>query len=254
MGENSKIEWTDHTFNPWWGCTKIAPECANCYAESFANRYKFNIWGQNTPRRDLSEQNWRLPLKWNRAAKAEGVRKRVFCASMADVFEDRDDRTRPRMRLWGLIKQCDWLDWMLLTKRPKNIHPLAPFWWSHEPPKNVAYGTSVGCRKSLPLIDELRVVPASMRFLSMEPLLEDVGTLDLTGISWVIVGGESGPGARPMYADWARSIRDQCQTAGVAFFMKQIDKKQPIPVDLMIREWPGSNLVQTKPEAQNPHE
>lgn len=216
MGENSKIEWTDHTFNPWIGCTKVSPGCAHCYAESLSKRTGLAVWGDNGTRRVTSHENWLKPFKWARDAEKLGVRKRVFCASLADVFEDRDDLVAPRHRLWKLIHETRRsLDWLLLTKRPENFDtvPLAL--------TDLWLGVSVENRKAKERINHLRMVPAAVRFLSVEPLLEDLGEIDLTGIGWVIVGGESGAGARPMRPDWARSIREQCIAASVPFFFKQ---------------------------------
>lgn len=236
MAENSKIEWTHHTFNPWWGCIKVSPECDNCYADRDAIRYgwseagkHFRIWGQGSPRRGFGRDHWEKPLLWNQKAKAAGERHRVFCASYGDVFEYWSrgefpgviDLNTERSKLWPIIRDTQNLDWMLLTKRPNNIVNMVPAEWLKNPPSNVWHGTSIGVKKSLWRLDELRKVPAVIRFLSCEPLLEDLGELDLDGIHLVIVGGESGPGARPMHPDWARSLRDQCQTAGVPFFFKQ---------------------------------
>lgn len=233
MGENSKIEWTDSTFNAWWGCVKVSAECDNCYAERHAVRYGFSeggnmfpIWGKDTARRGMSESYWKQPMKWNRKAADAGKRHRVFCASYADVMEDHTPNgsiniADERRRLFDLVDDTQWLDWLLLTKRPQNFRRYLPADWLQEPRRNVWLGTTVGVKKSLWRVDELRNTPAAVRFLSIEPLLEDLGKIDLTGIHWVIVGGESGPGARPMHPAWARSVRDQCAAAGVPFFFKQ---------------------------------
>ena len=118
MGKNSSIEWTDHTFNPWWGCARVSPGCNNCYAEAWARRVGENIWGAKQDRRVFGEKHWGEPLKWNAEAQEQELRRRVFCASMADVFELRSDLDPWRDRLWALIDQTPWLDWLLLTKRP----------------------------------------------------------------------------------------------------------------------------------------
>lgn len=125
MAANSKIEWTDHTFNPWLGCSKISPSCAHCYAEGWAKRSGLVKWGDH-PRRRTSAANWREPLKWNRAAEAAGERRRVFCASLADVFEDREELKPWRYDLWRLIEATPSLDWLLLTKRPENCLAFVP--------------------------------------------------------------------------------------------------------------------------------
>lgn len=228
MGENSKIEWTDHTFNAWTGCTKISEGCKWCYAESWAKRSGLVEWGPKGIRRRTSEANWRQPIKWNKQAAADGRRAKVFCASLADVFEDHDSIPMEwRADLYNLIRSTPNLDWLLLTKRPENIMRFLPVNWTPWP--NAWFGTSVTTRKeAVEKIDALRAVPAALRFLSCEPLLEDLGELDLSGIGWVIVGGESGPHARPTNADWVRSIRDQCASAGVPFLFKQWGEWAPI--------------------------
>src|SRR4051794_39657198 len=127
MAKNSKIEWTDHTFNPWWGCTKVSPGCKYCYAETWSRRVGHDLWGPRGDRRELSDSYWRQPIAWNAEAKRIRERKRVFCASMADVFEDRRDLDDHRVRLWRLIAETPHLDWLLLTKRPENAQRLAPY-------------------------------------------------------------------------------------------------------------------------------
>jgi len=300
MAENSKIEWTHHTFNPWRGCTKVSPGCANCYAETLSGRNPktLGVWGPNGTRVVASETMWREPLKWD--AKAAGERHRVFCASLADVFEDwqgpmnrgltddghpavlwhRDDigicdsgqttvnmsrgerhatMADVRRRLFRLPTATPNLDWLFLTKRPENIARMMPDakcplckgkggWETGAYSGDCRCGNGLVIRPNVWLgvsvenqeqadkrIPILLKTPAAVRFLSMEPLL---GPVDLhlripadtsqpkisgilSGIHWVIVGGESGHGARPMHPDWVRSIRDQCQAAGVPFFFKQ---------------------------------
>lgn len=260
MGENSRIEWTDHTFNPWTGCTKVSPGCANCYAESWSKRSGLVEWGDNGTRRRTSEAKWKEPLKWNRDAAAAGERRKVFCASLADVFEEREELQPWRLELFELIHETAWLDWLLLTKRPAfaaqwlldyrvgldvDEEELDPF-------LNLWLGTSVenqdaANERVLKLLD----APAAVHFLSCEPLL---GPVDLTsvgeydgrpvsalinhpcvddepggvGIDWVIVGGESGPRSRRLQVEWVRDLREQCRAAGVACFVKQLGAK---PVD-----------------------
>lgn len=238
MGKNSAIEWTHHTFNPWLGCAKVSPGCANCYAETLMDKRMGRVqWGVDGTRVRTSDAYWRQPLKWNREAWKIG-RRRVFCASLADVFEDRPELSPWRTDLFALINATPHLDWLLLTKRPENVIEMV-VWEAPgcKLPDNAWIGVSVENQeqadKRIPL---LLTIPARVRFLSMEPLL---GPVDLaeqghgwlfvdelangkrTGIHWVIVGGESGPHARPMHPDWARAIRDQCQAAGVLFFFKQ---------------------------------
>lgn len=221
MAKNSRIEWTTHTFNPWWGCVKVSQACKHCYAESWAKRVGQNVWGPKADRRFFGDKHWSEPLRWNADAAKTGERPRVFCASMADVFEDRRDLDEARQRLWGLIEATPNLDWLLLTKRPEVIADLAP--WGAEWPDNVWLGTTVETQewadKRLPI---LTAIPAKVRFISAEPLL---GPVDLgqhaTGLDWVITGGESGPKARPSSPSWFRDLLNQCMAADVAFHFKQ---------------------------------
>jgi protein gp37 len=229
MGKNSHIEWTHHTFNPWWGCVKVSPACKYCYAEAWAKRVGAAVWGGRAPRRFFTDAHWREPLKWNVEAEREKTRKRVFCASMADVYERRADLNESRDRLWALIEATPHLDWLLLTKRPQNILQMSP--WGTTWPHNVWVGTTVENQKyANERLPELLSVPAVCRFLSCEPLL---GPVDLSvwqsskrrngqhPIDWVIAGGESGPKARMMNPDWPLSLRDQCEAYGVPFHFKQ---------------------------------
>ena len=241
MGENSKIEWTDHTFNPWVGCTKVSAGCKNCYAESLMTRKPrwADTWGPQGKRIRTSKANWRKPFIWNSQAEQDGKRYKVFCGSLCDICEYKDDQPELddwRGDLFGIIDQTPMLDWLLLTKRPEDAPYAVPAW------DNVWWGISVENQEQAnKRIPELLKVPARIRFLSCEPLLGPVNLqIDywLTGIDWVIVGGESGPNRRPMDLGWARSIRDQCQAAGIPFFGKQWDKVRSLPDDLMIREFP----------------
>ena len=228
MGEYSAIEWTHHTFNPWWGCTKVSAGCTNCYAETWAKRYGHQVWGPRQARRTFSDQHWQTPLKWNRQALARGERMRVFCASMADVFEDHPQIAFERQRLWRLIEATPALDWLLLTKRPEHMRQFAP--WLDQWPLNIWAMTSVedqaAAAERVPLLLD---VPAAVHALSVEPLL---GPLDLEPwlerLAWVIVGGESGSAARPLDPAWVRRLRDQCQEAQVAFFFKQWGAWAPV--------------------------
>lgn len=266
MSENTKIEWCDHTFNPWEGCQKVGPGCDHCYAETrnarFAGGTAVN-WGPGAPRRRTSPANWRKPLAWN-ASHAEffaahGRRQRVFCASLADVFDNAVDPAW-RANLFDLIEQTPNLDWLLLTKRIGNVMSMVSESAQYqfdldrlEKPRlhdNIWIGaTIVNQAEADRDIPKLLEVPARVRFLSMEPLLGPVdlrrididghseiyplaGTTgcedsdgnpapDLPAIDWVIVGGESGGDARPMHPDWARDLRYQCADAGVPFLFKQ---------------------------------
>ncbi len=234
MGEKTGIAWTDHTFNPWWGCVKISPACTNCYAATFDARFAGENphWGIKAPRRFFGDKHWNEPRKWDKAARAAGKPERVFCASMADVFEDRADLVEPRERLFKLIAETPMLYWLLLTKRPENIARMRP---AVSTP-NVWLGTTV---ENQDYADErismLLANPASVHFLSCEPLL---GPIDLepwadrdcpeTGspldeIDWVITGCESGHGARAVDIAWYRELRDWCARHGKAFFFKQAE-------------------------------
>ena len=188
MGANTKIQWTDYTFNPWWGCTRVSPGCEHCYAEAFAKRCGVQ-WGVKAERRFFGDKHWAEPLKWNAAAAKLGERRRVFCASMADVFEDRDDLRAERAKLFSLIHTTPHLDWLLLSKRPENMERLADARWIHGWPSNVWAGCTVeDQRRADERIPHLLRVPAAVRFLSCEPLLERV---DLTGVLEVKNGSEA---------------------------------------------------------------
>ena len=245
MAENSAIEWTDHTFNPWVGCTKISPACDHCYAEGWAKRTGgAGLW--KGERRRTSAANWKQPLKWNRDAERSGSRRKVFCASLADVFDNQVPEEW-RTDLWSLIVDTPSLDWLLLTKRPQNIAKMLPPVWDDGWP-NVWLGTTVENQDEMAKRrGHLLAVPAAVHFLSVEPLLERVWLPAKDtywyALDWVIVGGESGPGARQMNPDWARSLRDECAEMDVAFFMKQmggsVKARMPsIPDDLMVRQFP----------------
>ena len=234
--ENSAIQWTDHTFNPWIGCTQVSPACDNCYAMVMMDqRYGRVKWGPGQPRYRTSPSNWRKPITWNRKAEKLGIRFRVFCASLADVF-DSEAPQEWRDALWGLIEATPNLDWLLLTKRPSSIARMVR--WGDTWPENVWIGTSVEnadyARTRLPAITAL---PAAVRFISAEPLLGDFVIPD--GINWVIVGGESGSGWRPLNLDYARSLRDQCQALQIPFFFKQHSAFNPDSLgrELDGREW-----------------
>lgn len=295
MAENSAIEWTDHTFNAIIGCTKVSPGCKFCYAErDMSLRLNRVAWGPDGTRVLTSDANWKDPIKWNKEAGQNGIRYRVFTASLSDVFENWDgpilnhkgqqlymphitggqfvvrqeshdsNVCRPvtmndvRQRLFDLIDHTPNLDWLVLTKRPENILRMWPdrgyqgfmsMWveskdvringkhMAHRP--NVMIGTSVEnqqyANERIPHLLACKDL-ARGTFLSAKPLLgpiefsnmsqrsdwkERLGKKSLDGINWVIVGGESGPSARPMNPDWARSIRDQCEATGVAFMFKQ---------------------------------
>jgi protein gp37 len=228
MGKDSRIEWTHHTFNPWWGCVKVSAACDHCYAETWAKRLGEDVWGPKSERRFFSDAHWKEPLRWNREAGETGERRRVFCASMADVFENRKDLIPHRLRLFELIEQTPHLDWLLLTKRIHLVRKQLPK--GYELPSNVWLGATV---ENQDAVDKrldylLEFTTPAVRFLSCEPLL---GPIDVsrflhkgalgTRVDWVIAGGESGPGARPMDPLWPESLRKQCTSARVPFHFKQ---------------------------------
>jgi len=238
MGRFSSIEWTHHTFNPWWGCQKVSPACENCYAESWAKRVGHDLWGKSASRRFFGDAHWSEPLKWNRDAEAIGERQRVFCASMADVFEARKELSEYRERLWTLIEATPMLDWLLLTKRPQNITKMVPWKSKLEWPANVWVGTTVENQKEANRrLSHLLKIPAAIRFLSCEPLL---GKLDLSSFStdasllsidWIIAGGESGAKARPMNPVWLRTLRDFAKKKKIAFHFKQWGHWAPLETE-----------------------
>lgn len=292
--KNTNIAWTDSTFNPWIGCTKVSAGCKNCYAEARDKRYEGGIhWGEGATRRRTTVANWTQPMKWadeaRRAAAifapgcAAPARPRVFCASLADWMDDEIPMDW-LADLMDVIRLTPELDWLMLTKRPQNIKPrltalLDPTLYDNQKewdrsaprrawltdwiiretniPENIWIGTSVENQEVADTrIPDLYDVPAAIRFLSCEPLL---GPVDLTRycevidgpamispmIHWVICGGESGSGARPMDEAWARSLREQCVDSGTAFFMKQMggagdkrDKLEDLPADLQLRQFP----------------
>ena len=277
MGKTS-IEWTDYTFNPWRGCTKIAPGCEHCYAAREAKRFPVinGVWGNAGTRVRASYDMWKQPLKWNRQAENEGVRKRVFCASIADVFEDWQgpihDHTGNRLEkltmgdlrrdLFATIDATPHLDWLLLTKRPENIVRMWPTCARKFRP-NVWLGTSVSeqatADRNIPKLLNCRHL-SPVLFASYEPALGPVyfthiqydrlieidalhGTCGVwpphytrcAAIDWVIVGGESGPDARPFNVDWAADTIRQCHNSGVACFLKQLGAS---PMGFSIHELP----------------
>jgi protein gp37 len=258
MGANSKIEWTDHTFNPWIGCTKVSAGCRGCYAEVSTpvrtQRAKgVELWGPHGTRKRTSEAYWKQPLRWNEEARKSGVRRRVFCASLADVFEDRPELVDWRTDLFKLIDATPYLDWLLLTKRPENIDRM---WrekdgrgWLDDLRSNVWLGTSAEDQATYDLRRPLLSRVAHLcdtTFLSLEPLL---GPIELHGLDpgwWVIAGGESGPKARPMQLQWVRSLRDQCDERGCHFFFKQWGEWGPHPhVGGVVQSGKNVDLVMT---------
>jgi protein gp37 len=266
MGRESEIAWTDATFNPWIGCAHKSDGCRFCYAEQLvAVRWKRVEWGVKALRVHTSPAYWKQPIAWNAKAAEAGVRLRVFCASLADVFDEHPDVAPWRAELWALIRSTPNLDWLLLTKRPENVlagDGMLPGDWNYGYP-NVWLGTTVEDQRVIARIDVLRAVPAALRFLSVEPM---IGLVDLEGrlegIHWVIVGGESGHGARPMLLPWAVNVIGDSIRAGAAVFVKQLGavasaelrdgehRRDPkggdiarFPAGFAIREFPRSAVI-----------
>jgi protein gp37 len=217
MSLNSQIEWTDATWNPVRGCTKISPGCKHCYAETFAERFrgvKGHPYEQGFDLKLIPEKltepfSWRSP-------------KLVFVNSMSDLFQSGVPESYADAVSHVMVR-ANWHTYQVLTKRSERLKDLLQSRLKYAAKqKHIWWGVSVENRKhGLPRIDDLRATPAAVRFLSIEPLLEDLGEFDLSGINWVIVGGESGPGARPIRKEWVLSIREQCKAARVPFFFKQ---------------------------------
>ena len=219
MGDTS-IEWADYTFQSWIGCQRVSAGCDNCYAETMAKRFGWHAW-DGSERRPMSEAYWRQPLGWDRKAREAGERRRVFCASLADVF---DPKAPPevRERLWRLIAETPHLDWLVLSKRPERFAEFLPDDWG-DGYSNVWLGISAedqaNYERRWPILAE---TPAVLRFVSYEPAL---GPLTLAHHGdvpdWLILGGESGPGARPMDPHWFRTVLGECEARGVVPFLKQ---------------------------------
>ena len=212
MADTSHIEWTDATWNPVTGCTKISPGCKHCYAERLAKRLR--LMGQpnyrNGFRLTLQPQMLDLPLRWSST-------RRIFVNSMSDLFHE-DVPLEYVKRVFDVMSRAHWHQFQVLTKRADRLRELSrELPW----PSNVWQGVSVESERYLDRVDDLRETAAAVKFLSLEPLLEALPNLDLRGIDWVIVGGESGPGARPIEKRWVVEIRKKCNRAGVAFFFKQ---------------------------------
>lgn len=230
MSKVTEIGWTDHTWSPWWGCTKVSPACDHCYAEALDRRTGGAHWGPYAPRKMLSENHWRQPKKWN-AAVPEGETRFVF-PSMCDPFDNHASVTEAQVHFWELIYATPRLTWLLLTKRPGRILDQCAALGGL--PANAAIGATVVTQaeadRDIPkLLEAKAALGARVAFLSIEPMLEpvDLSRSILARLDWVICGGESGPHARPMAPDWARSLRDQCAAAGVPFFFKQWGGRTP---------------------------
>lgn len=251
MAENSKIEWCDSTTNLWHGCSKRHTGCLNCYAEAISKHYsKVNLWGENAERKLIKSAFPDLD-KYQKQAKREGKKLKIFIGSMMDIFED----SKPLLNGDVFVPETDYLRhrlfsnitagryqnliFLFLTKRPENIVHMIPNDWINNTPKNVWFGTSVSNQETLEYAESLRLVSDTNLFLSIEPQVGAIDYLILNGIDWVIQGGESGHHKRPFDIDWAYRMKDICKEQNIPYFFKQIDKVKPIPNDLMIREFPN---------------
>ncbi len=228
MGKTTGISWCDSTMNPWLGCVEVSPACDHCYARTLVTgRMGKDVWGKDKPRPMTSDSYWKQPLKWNALAEKSGEPWRVFCGSLCDVMEDREDLNPIRARLYDLIEATPALTWLLLTKRPQNFRRFLPA----VIPPNIWALTTVESPDYLWRIDSLKGCGVRTLGLSIEPLLADMPTLDeyLDGISWILVGGESGSkDSRPMCVDWARRIRDFCIHLEIPFHFKQQGDWAPV--------------------------
>lgn len=266
VAEKTGIAWTDATFNPWMGCTKVSPACTHCYAERDTKRFGRVVWGPDAERIHTSDENWKKPRRWNKAAGAEGKRLKVFCASLADVFEDRRDLDAWRAELWPLIEECTNIDWQLLTKRPEHVLQMVPAsWLKNGFPKHVWMGATVenqewANRRCPELIKIGEAAKPAVLFVSCEPLLGAINLLpwlepfkdlnpDLSKtprITWVIAGGESGAGFRPYVDAWVRDLEKQTHRARAAFFFKQDSglhpDKEPMLDGVRYAEFPKSGI------------
>jgi protein gp37 len=245
MGEVTKIEWADHTFNPVIGCTKVSAGCDRCYAEALMDvRWGKVKWGPHGERVRTSPENWLKPLRWDKAAGKAGVRPRVLCASLADVFDNQWPEG-VRADLFDLIVKCQNLDWLPLTKRPENIEKMLKAINVEMPLPNVWLGTTAEDQENFdhrwPILQR---IPAAKRFISYEPAIGPLRLLtrDTTGLDWVICGGESGHGYRGMEMQWEYDIRRDCELKGISYFFKQLAGKRPIPASMtVVRQFPCSS-------------
>jgi protein gp37 len=237
--KDSKISWTDHTFNPWIGCTKVSPGCQHCYAELAARKLQAAhgtgpLWGDKANRHVTAASNWRKPLLWAKNARAARTSQLVFCASMSDVFDSHPTAMATRPRLWELIDatrvrdpEAGGLHWLLLSKRATSINEMLPPNWGGGW-QGVWLGVTIEGGEQAWRADVLREIPAAIRFISYEPAVSALAdAINLDGFHWLVAGGESGPTRRPDSIEWYRDIRDACDEAGVEFFFKQRSALHP---------------------------
>lgn len=268
MGRLTDIGWAHSTFNPVWGCWEISPGCNNCYAKTWDHRLGGDHWGKNKPYRTFGEKHWAEPISWNRAAQKAREMRRVFCASMCDIFDEFWPDGQ-REKLWDLISRTPWLWWMLLTKRIDKAEQLFPKSWLKQMPPNVWMGVTIEDvkrrdQRAPELLKWAGRVP--VLFVSMEPLLEDVPMAEFLGpqrINWLITGGESDKGARPYDIAWPRRLIGEARDAGIAPFVKQLGSNPTRHGLIQLRlkhkkgedqtEWPPELRVQEFPNVPSPH-
>lgn len=252
MAQNSKISWCHHTVNLWWGCSKVHTGCKNCYAEFLAdNRFKKQVWGEHAGRSMIKSAFADLD-RYQKIAEKQDIKFRVFCGSMMDIFEHTKALNNPsdqffttndlRLELFRRISNYQYnnLNFLFLTKQPENIRRYIPMDWHDEAPDNVWFGTSISDQPTADTYTtRLQQLKNHSLFLSVEPQVNTISNLDLTGISWVIQGGESGQNKRPFALSWAYSMKEHCEANKVPYFFKQIDNVQPIPDALNIRQYPN---------------
>lgn len=248
MATNSKIGWTHHTMNFWWGCHKVSEECRHCYIGAIMRR-----GGHEPFHGPMRTKSWSAPIRWNRQAARCTVRQRVFTCSMSDFFHPGADAWRPEA--WTIIRACPHLDWLVLTKRPELAMERFPADWGDGYP-NVWLGVTAGCRSSAPRLDVLRELPARLKFVSAEPLLESLDlTPQLEWLDWVITGCEraSSSSRRRMQLDWVRDIDAQCRAAKVPHFFKQayveergVPCESPLLDGQVVQQFPRS-IAETTP-------
>lgn len=260
--ENSKIEWTTHTWNPWTGCVKVSPGCDHCYAERIATRFGRGEWTKDGLRSFPADEKWVEPLRWNDRAAAKKVRERVFCGSMCDVMEDRRDLDAARLQLFITIERTPSLDWLLLTKRPQNFKRLLPQAWLETPRRNVWLLTTIESPDQYWRWFELEKIRAAVRGISYEPALAPISLDEFAtfheyddwegdpavpmgtrhfrvrvmtkGPDWIIAGSESGPAARPAEWQWFESLQRECEEYGVAYFFKQYIRDRSEKISLPV--------------------
>lgn len=244
MGFNSAIEWCDHTLNFWIGCQEVSPACDNCYARVQNNfRGWVKGWGPHGERRRT--KTWRDAYKWDKAAKAAGVKAKVFSNSLSDFFDNKVDPSW-RSQAMNIMVDTPNLIWLVLTKRPENAAEMVPQEWEAGWPDTIWFGITGEDQKNFDRRwEHAKEIPAAVRFVSYGPALGPLRLPRHNKPDWIIFEGESGSNRRPVDLAWARSMRDQCASADVAFFMKQVDKVQRIPADLMIRQFPTTQQTRS---------